>query len=139
MKKILSLILLFSLLTNNVLVAQASDDTSKFEEPDIQLLYTYTFTLSTSLSISNQVATCTSYLDGYAAVTKIVIEMTLQKESWLWWSTVETWSSTTYGNFAYISESYSVDSDNYRVKTVFTVYSGTDYETITKYSSEVEC
>lgn len=97
----------------------------------------YTNSYSSSLTVSGDSATCKSKLNGYSGVTtKIVITQSLQKKSSGSWSTVKT-SSTTIFNFAgTLKKTYSgLSKGTYRVKSVFTVYSGSDYETLTKYSS----
>ena len=62
--------------------------------------------------------------------------MTLQKHTFLWWSTVETWEGTFNDFFGTLSETIHVGSGTYRVKADFTVYSGSASEDITMYSQE---
>ena len=53
------------------------------------------------------------------------------------WSKVKAWSETDTGsNGSLTNYAYSLSKGTYRLKSVFTVYAGTKYETITKYSSE---
>lgn len=99
----------------------------------------YTSSASSTLTISGTVTTCISKATGYSGTTtKIVINQYLQKKTSAFaWSNVKSWSETDTGfkgsatNYAYL-----LPSGTYRLKTVFTVYAGTKYETITKYSSE---
>ena len=103
----------------------------------IQPLYAYTRTYDESLSISNGTAKCTSSLTGInGTTTKIVIKMTLQKKTLLWWSEVETWSATYNTYYGTMTKSTTVGSGTYRVKAVYTVYSGSNSESITDYSSQ---
>lgn len=99
----------------------------------------YTASASSSLTISGTKATCISKATGYSGeTTKIVISQTLQKKSILGtWSKVSSWSETDSGYIGSATNTKSsLSSGTYRLKTVFTVYAGSDYETITKYSSE---
>lgn len=99
----------------------------------------YTVSASSTLTISGTTATCTSTALGYANITtKIVIEHTLQKKtSSGTWSKVASWSETDTGYKGSATNTQSnLSEGTYRLKTVFTVYAGSDYETITKYSSE---
>lgn len=99
--------------------------------------YSYTNDCNVALSISGRKATCKSTLNGYYnTTTSIEITHTLQKKnSDNEWDDVDTWS-TTINNFSgsLTSTKSSLSNGTYRVKTVFTVYSGTAHETITKYS-----
>lgn len=106
---------------------------------EITPYWSYTSTCSSTLSISGKTATCTSKATGYSGTTtKIVISQTLQKKtSSNSWSEVDSWSET-YNSFVGTATNYSynLSSGTYRLKSVFTVYSGSKCETITKYSSE---
>lgn len=134
---LLSVVLLFALSTTSY----AQSPTSSISDgSDIMPCFEYTNTTYTSLSISNSgVATCSTSLNGYSGTTtKIVIKMTLQSDSWLWWSTEKEWTTTInnwYGSFV---KSTNVDSGTYRVKVEYTVYSGSKSEEITTYSQEKE-
>lgn len=99
----------------------------------------YTDSASSTLTISETTATCSSTAKGYANVTtKIVIKQTLQKKSSSGiWCKVASWSETDTGYKGSATNTKSgLSSGTYRLKTIFTVYAGSDYETITKYSSE---
>ena len=84
--------------------------------------------------------TCLADVQGYNGITtKVHIEMTLQKFTFLWWSEVQTWEGTFNDYLGTLSRTtYVDDSDTYRVKAVFTVYSGSNSEEITSYSQEFE-
>ncbi len=98
----------------------------------------YTSYCMSCISIVNGTAECTSLASGYQnETTKIYIEQTLQRRGTYGWVNEQTWTSTTYSYYASLSNyKYNVTSGTYRVKSFFKVYSGTDYETITTYSSE---
>lgn len=100
--------------------------------------FEYTSSTVTGLSFSNDVASCVTRVNGYSDVTKIVIKMTLQKKTLLWWSKVESWSGTFNDCIGSLAKTASVGSGTYRVKAEITVYSGSDYEEITAYSQEKE-
>lgn len=53
------------------------------------------------------------------------------------WPVAGNWSKSKDGNILTFSKTASVTKGLYRVRTVFTVYSGTKSETITRYSSNV--
>lgn len=98
--------------------------------------YSYTSDCSSSLSISGSTATCESKLLGYSGTTtKIVVKQILQKNNSGRWEDICSWTHTSYTFFASVTNyKYSLTSGTYRLKSVFTVYSGSNYETITKYS-----
>ena len=101
--------------------------------------YLYTYNCSTNLSISSLNATCKSKLDGYyGTTTKIEVTQTLQVKNGAQWRKCEAWSATYYNYYCTFTNSRSVYSGNqYRVKSEFKVYSGSNYETITDYSYTV--
>lgn len=113
-----------------------------FEDSDnseIQPLYAYASNAGAGLKITNGTARCTSEIYGIAGTTtKIEITMSLQKKTALWWPDVISWSTTTTNIYPDIVETTTVSSGTYRVKTVFKVYSGSQYETITVYSQEAK-
>ena len=135
----LSVIMLCSLsmVTSAETLANGGIEKPEFEEQEIQPFYNYTNDHSTSLSISSGKATCFSELLGNSSkATKIEITMTLQKKTLLWWSKVESWTTTVSGYYAALSKTASVGSGKYRVKAKFKVYGGSNSETITEYSVE---
>ena len=147
-KRILSIlmaaVMLFSLGTvvsaeSESLTENESSVINYIEGNEIQPLYSYTNTVSTTISISNGQATCYTKVNGYSGTTtKIQIKMTLQKKTLFWWSDQQSWSSTTNGYTATLAKTASVGSGTYRVKAEITVYSGTKSESITQYSQEVK-
>lgn len=85
---------------------------------------------------SNSTATCSAYVEGKkTSVYRVDITMTLQKKTLLWWSDVETWSSTTYDYKASMTQTASVGSGTYRVKLVATVHYSAEEESTTIYST----
>lgn len=99
--------------------------------------YSYTHECSSDLSISGTTATCYSSVTGYYnETTKIVIVQTLQKKNSSGnWYDVCSWNSTIYNYRGSLTNTKSsLSSGTYRLKTVATVYAGTENETITKYS-----
>lgn len=142
-KKIMSLILPIVLIFCVSIVASAESPvvtpgTLEQTESDIMPCFEYTNTTATSLSITTAgKATCSTSLNGYSGTTtKIVIKMTLQKKTLLWWSEVDSWSSTINNWYGTLTKTTSVGSGTYRVKVEFTVYSGSNSEEITTYSQE---
>ena len=106
-------------------------------ESQIQPRYNYTNIISASLLNSNGNALCGANVLGYnGTTTKIVITMTLQKKTLLWWSKVQEWTMTVNSYTATISKTATVDSGKHRVKVNAVVYSGSKSEEITLYSQE---
>lgn len=100
--------------------------------------YSYTCTCSVSLNISGSSATCTSSATGYyGETTKISVYQVLQKKTSSGaWTSVGSWQETDLGYKGYASNIKSgLSSGTYRLYTIFTVYAGSNYETIEKYSS----
>ena len=98
----------------------------------------YTSSVAVNISISNNVAECTTQVIGYNSATKIKITMTLQRRGVLFWNEVDTWTTTYYDNVAMMSKTCGVNSGKYRVKAELVVYSGSNSENITNYSRECE-
>lgn len=91
------------------------------------------------LSVSGTTATCKSNVVGFPGrTTKIVINQTLQqKGSSGNWDYVYSWYDTfNDSSVLFTNTKSSLSSGTYRVKTVATVYEGTENETITEYSAE---
>ena len=93
--------------------------------------YAYTSSIRSNISISSGKATCTSIVTGMPTVTQIVATQYLEKKVLWWWEEVDHWDKTVYGDYLYMCNSKSnLDSETYRVRTVATVYYGTDYEIV---------
>ncbi|MBQ7302431.1 MAG: hypothetical protein IJW89_02475 [Clostridia bacterium] len=110
-------------------------------ENQVQPRWSYTDMTYVGLSIKpDGTATCVADVMGYDGITtKVHIEMTLQKYTFLWWSKVQSWEATFNDVVGTLSRTIQVDdSDTYRVKAIFTVYSGSNSEEITSYSQEYE-
>lgn len=138
LKKSISLLLVLVVMFSMNLMANAETvppyilETNTSEDLEIQPQFEYTSTTATSLTISNNTASCVARLNGYSGITtKIVIKMTLQKKNWFWWNDEQTWSTTINNCYGSLTRSTPVSSGTYRVQTVFTVYSGSNSEEIT--------
>ena len=101
--------------------------------------FLYTRSCSSSLSISSLSATCTSSLKGYrGTTTKIEVSQTLQVKNGAQWRKCEGWDNTyNYYTCNFVNTRAVYSGNQYRVKSEFKVYSGSNYETITKYSDPV--
>lgn len=128
---VMSVVLLFSMNVWSGAIVSA-------EETTVQPRLSYTNYVITGLNITTSgVAYCTASAEGYDGITtKIHIEMKLQKYTVLWWSAVETWEGTFNNYYGALSTSKSIGSGRYRVKAVYTVYSGSNSEEITGTSQE---
>ena len=136
MKRIISFVLTVALLCSLGMGANLFSVAAQANE-GVQPRYSYTSYTSVSLNVTNGVATCSAYLEGYGGITtKVSVDMTLQKKTLLWWSEVQTWHTTCYDEYVLSTQSISVGSGKYRVKAEFIAYSGSASETITTYSQE---
>lgn len=108
------------------------------EEAAVQPRFSYTNYTATGLEITTQgVACCTANVEGYDGITtKVHIRMTLQKHNLLWWSDVVTWENAWNNVVGTLCRTTTVGTGRYRVKAVYTVYSGSNSEEITSTSLE---
>lgn len=133
-KRILALVVAIVLLFTLSVVSFAEPIS---EGTAIQPRYNYTDKFNETLTIASGTATCKATLAGISGTTtKVVIKMTLQKKTLLWWSEVETWSTTSNTYYGTLTKTAAVKSGTYRVKAVYTVYSGSNSESITDYSAQ---
>ncbi|HPT78921.1 MAG TPA: hypothetical protein PK830_07455 [Candidatus Atribacteria bacterium] len=111
-------------------------------EPDITIQMAYTSFIRTELSITTSgTAYCAAAFEGYPGITtKVKIVMTLQKKGFLglWWTDVITWTDIFNQPYGYVQHNYyGLPGGTYRVKGVYTAYSGSNSETHTAYSREL--
>ena len=131
-KKSLALVMALVMLLSFTAVSYAANDGTA-----IQPRYDYTKNHVENLSITNGTASCSATLTGInGTTTKVVIKMTLQKKTLLWWSEAESWTATYNTYYGTLSKTATVKSGTYRVKAVYTVYSGSNSESITDYSDQ---
>ena len=107
------------------------------EDEVVSPYYSYTNSVTSSISISGTTATITSRINGGSSVTKIYITQYLQKKSGSSWTQIGAGHTGTYYSTSAIMQNKvtSLSSGTYRLKTVTKVFSGTSYETITNYST----
>lgn len=133
MKKLICFVLtfVFSMSAMFVVPVNAYNEQDTVITDIVQPRYAYTSSIYSNLSISDGKATCTSTVTGMPTVTKIVATQYLEKKVLWWWEEVAHWSDTSYTKTLYMNNSKSgLDSGTYRVRTVASVYSGTDYEIV---------
>lgn len=102
--------------------------------------YNYIHSVSSYLDISSN-GTAHIYSDLYKTVyaDSIYLSASLQRKSGGSWTDVASWSASSSSSYASISETYSVSSGTYRVKTYYSVSgsggteSGTIYSKIKSY------
>ncbi len=102
---------------------------------------TYIAAAMTSIENVYGVANCFASFDAYPEVTKFNIKMYLEKKGFLglYWSEVESTSHTFYVTSDVCERNWNFDGNGrYRVRAVYTAYCGTDSETITGYSGELD-
>lgn len=133
-KKILAIVMCLVLMCGTGLIANAETT-----ENQVQPRYSYTNTICATLTNSSGKAMCGADVEGYSGTTtKIVITMTLQKKTLLWWSKVEEWTTTSNTFYATLVKTASVDSGTHRVKVEATVYSGSKSEEVSCTSKTYE-
>lgn len=140
MKKLLSLLVSFALLSSMSINAFAEPEISEFDDSQIAPCYLYTSSISSPLGIKNKTAECTSLVYGYyPEVTKIEVTQYLQIKAGNNWQTYTTWSKT-YNTWqcCFGNTKSSLPSGTFRLKTSANVYKGSKYETVTAYSFEVK-
>lgn len=109
------------------------------EETAVQPRWSYTNKTNTHLGVTTSgTATCTATVTGYSGIaTKVKIKMHLQQYLALQWTTIGVWEGTFNDFYGALSKTKTLTSSgNYRVKAVYTVYSGSASEEITSYSLE---
>ena len=128
----MSVVILFSIGTVGATTVSA-------EETSVQPRLSYTNFTFTGLDITTAgVACCTAGVEGYDGITtKVHIRMTLQKYTVLWWSDQISWENTFADMEGALCRSTTVSgSGRYRVRAVYTVYSGSASEEIIGTSQE---
>lgn len=139
MKKLISfmltLVMSFSAFTVFPVSAENAFDTEITES--VQPAYLYTVSIYSTLTITNSKASCNSTVIGMSGTT---IEGTqyLEKKVLWWWDEVDHWDQSSSTDTLYINNSKdNLSSGTYRVRTVATVYSGSNSEDVEGTSSEV--
>lgn len=103
----------------------------------ISVYYSYISNNRASLEIKGGSASCYSEITGYSGITtKVKITMYLEKKTLWWWNEITSWTKTANVCHTTLSKKYTVSSGTYRLRVVYTVYSGNSSETITVYSNE---
>jgi len=143
MKKAISGILCLVILVLGAISAQAASISADAAvPPPPQFRWSYINTIKTTLVISGGQASCTGTVTGYNGITDKV-EITLYLERKLASSSV--WSSSasdpkqTFNSFfgMYTMKKAATSGYEYRVRAVYTAYSGSNSETVTGYSNTV--
>ena len=143
MKRLFALLLCLSLLLSAVPAAFAAgaEPLALPTEPEIMPLWEQITNTMATLSINESgQAKIFCYVYGTSSsTTKVKIEAKLQRSWGLFWITEETFTVEKDSHIASINESYTVESGHtYRIKATVTVYNGTDSESATVKSNEVE-
>lgn len=109
-------------------------------ENTVSPYYLYTGSVKSNLTIVNGTAYCESIIMGDRTVTQIYATQYLEKKNGDKWEVVKTciWSDSVKGKSLTISNSKdNLGSGTYRVRTVGTVYSGSNSEPVEDTSKEV--
>ena len=136
LKKIISLVLSLAVIfTLGVSVGAMRIDN------EVSPNYLYTGDVTCQLKISGGTESCCSNITGSKSVTKIVGSQYLEKKNSDGdWETVTgcSWSKTANSRTLKLENTKSgLDSGTYRLRAVFTVYSGSNSEPVEKTSKEV--
>jgi len=134
MKKFISLFLAVVLVFS--LTATVSAETNI----EITPFYLYTGSMTNSLIITGNTASCKTVVTGLSTVTKIETTQYLQIQSGNSWVNVSgaSWSSSaTSTRLSMTNEKSGLSSGTYRLYAESTVYSGTNSEKVTGYSNSV--
>ncbi|MCM1062684.1 MAG: hypothetical protein NC177_17055 [Ruminococcus flavefaciens] len=103
----------------------------------VEARYAHTTSVTSNLTISNGTAYCKSSAQGDSTVTQIDGIQYLEKKNGDDWNIVDSWSDSAKGNYLTMSNSKdNIGSGTFRVRTVFTVYSGSSSEVVEKISKE---
>lgn len=134
MYKLVSLVCLLTLL---VVPCQAfAVDGSQEEEvnPQMEIIGDYTI----DFGISGTTASVAAEVNGdYLTATKAKVIAELQVKNGDNWIPVKIWTDERDNSYARVSETYSVvKGHTYRVKGTFTVWEGSEDETVRAYSDE---
>ena len=133
MKKMLLVLFTSALMVLTVPVAVGHAEPIE-EEPVTETIveeYSYTNSVSSSLTISGNTAYCSGTVVGKACADRIVATLRLQKKVLWWWSDVKTWAGSVDGNYLEMHEDEPLTSSGtYRTRIDATVYSGNDSEDV---------
>lgn len=103
----------------------------------VEARYAHTTSVTSTLNIYNGTAYCKSTVQCDSTVNKIDGVQYLEKKNGDNWDVVDDWTGSSSRNALTLNNSKdNIDSGTYRVRAVFTVYSGSSSETIEKISSE---
>ncbi len=101
----------------------------------VEARYAYTTSVTSTLNISNGTAYCKSSAKGNSTVTQIDGIQYLEKKNGDKWEVVDSWNDSSSRNSLNMNNSKdNIGSGTFRVRTVFTVYSGSSSEVVEKIS-----
>ena len=141
MKRLIAGILSFVMTFGGAIPVYAEPDLEVPEEPGITEEYQYTVNVTPTFSITNKKAECKTVVLGISGTaTQIDISMILQKKVNGTWYYDSTWYRSFNSWYAmYTTTKSPLSSGTYRLKSVVRVHNGSDYETITVYSTSASC
>lgn len=117
-------------------ISMASDN----NDYDVMPCLTYIVDAKTTLSISGNTATVDCWVNGDvldATKAKAIVELQV-KNSATNWIPVAIWTDTQESFKASVYKTKTINPDNtYRVKATYTVWEGSQSETITSYTDEM--
>ena len=128
LKKTIIFVLVIALFCSMSITGFASGNTDFAEKPpEIGIKMTYIQQVSTKLTIApNGLSRSTAKIYAYSGVDSVRISMYLQRYN-NGWETVKHWSQNFSGTIGSLNKTWYVTSGyNYRVRTYFYAYDGSD-------------
>ena len=137
-KKVVSIVLLACAILMMIPVTSMSETTSTVEETTISPRWSYIVMAESGLSINNGVATVDCLVKGHVnSATKAKVIAELQLKSGNSWMAYGTWTNTQNDYEAYVYQTKSVKAgQTYRVKATYTVWEGSQSETVVLFTDE---
>lgn len=137
-RKFISMTICLAMLFTIFSAFSAGGAVGAIDDPIITPYLIYTNLVATSLSISGGVAHPSVAVEGYPEVTKITVTLSVEKSFLWWWNETDSRTQTFYASSVSWSPTLNIDGGGtYRAKSVNVVYCGSNYETVTGYSSNV--
>ena len=142
-KKYITAILLGAMLIVTMPINALAVETSMEENQQltsiVQPRLTYIREAQSGLTIKNGTATVDCWVKGsLTSATKAIVIAELQLKSGNSWMAYGTWTDTRSDYEAFVYKTKGVtDGNTYRVKSTFTVWEGSQSETIVVFSDEV--
>lgn len=132
-KKILALVMAFSMMLTISVPTYAAQTTSIKPNSDYQLFFTNTEFISSVLNFTGNKAECNSEIYARPGATKIVATIMLKQVTSTGTKTVKTWTQTTKGDlFYFYKEYYVTKGHDYELEVNAKVYYNGTVESVSQ-------